>query len=195
MEMLEYETLKKSIPVEDEISRLASSYKDILCLSKEDRFKVLPDVVCKHRKDVGCFVIYAICFCLDKILGKIQSLKILPEDNKTDLIQIMLESYLKTLNYEFDKDQPHQGLSALQNKAGELDLVLSFDTYSVVIEAVRCRSFDKNVKDHILKTFNYNPSKSYLINLMYYEGDNLKFSDHWQSVVQLTSNNKNVVYP
>lgn len=191
----EYETLKESIPAEDEISRLTSSYKDILCLSKKDRFKVLPDVVCKHRKDAGSFVICAICFCLDKILGKIQSLKLLSEDNKTDLIQIMLESYLKMLNYEFDKDQTHQGLSASKKQAGELDLVLNFDTYSVVVEAVRCCSLDKNVKEHISKMFNYDASKSFFVNLMYYEGDNLKFSDHWQSIVLLTSNNKDVVYP
>ena len=104
-EKLEYEALKKSIPAENEISRLASSYKDILCLSKEDRFKVLPDVVCKHRENVGVFIIHSVCFCLDKILRKIQMLKQLPEDNKTDLIQITLESYLRTLNYEIDKDQ------------------------------------------------------------------------------------------
>ena len=194
-EKLEYEALKKSIPAENEISRLASSYKDILCLSKEDRFKVLPDVVCKHRENVGIFIIHSIYFCLNKILGKIQTLKQLLEDNKTDLIQIMLESYLKTLNYEFDKDQPHQGLSASKKQAGELDLILNFDTYSVVIEAVRCDSFSQDVRKHILKTYHYDSSKRIIVNLMYYEGNNSDFLDHWKIIAQKTSNNSDVVYP
>ena len=194
-EKLEYEALKKSIPSENEISRLASSYKDILCLSKEDRFKVLPDVVCKHRENVGIFIIHSICFCLDKILGKIQTLKQLPEDNKTDLIQIMLESYLKTLNYEFDKDQSRQGLSRLGGNAGELDLVLKLDTYSIVIEAVRYRYFDDNVKEHILKPFKYDSSKRVFVNLMYYENDNSRFFQQWKNVVKKLSNNKDVTYP
>ena len=194
-EKMEYEKLKKSIPAENEISRLASSYKDILCLSKEDRFKVLPDVVCKHRENVGSFILHSVCFCLNRILDKIHTLKQLPEDNKTDLIQITLESYLRTLNYEIDKDQPRQGLSSSKKQAGELDLVLDFDTYSVVLEAVRCDSFSQNVRDHILKTNHYDSSKRIIVNLMYYEGDNSDFLKHWEIIAQKSSNNSDVVYP
>ena len=194
-EKLEYEKLKKSIPAENEISRLAGSYKEIICLSKEDRFKVLPDVVCKHRENVGSFILHSVCFCLNKIIGKIQTLKQLPEDNKTDLIQIMLEAYLKTLNYENDKDQPHRGLSSSKKQAGELDFVLDFDTYSVVFEAVRCDSFSQNVRDHILKIFHYDSSKSVFVNLMYYEGKNSNFLNCWRNIIKKLSNNSDVVYP
>ena len=194
-EMLEYEKLKKSIPVENEISRLANSYKDILCLSKEDRFKVLPDVVCKHRENVSSFVIHSVYFCLEKILRKIKTLKLLPEDNKTDLIQITIEAYLKTLNYENDKDQPHRGLSSSKKQAGELDFVLDFDTFSVVFEAVRCDSFSQNVREHILKIFHYDSSKRIFVNLLYYEGNNSDFLNHWEIITQKTSNNSDVVYP
>ena len=191
----EYEKLKKSIPAENEISRLANSYKDILCLSKEDRFKVLPDVVCKHRENVSSFVIHSVYFCLEKILRKIKTLKLLPEDNKTDLIQITIEAYLKTLNYENDKDQPHRGLSSSKKQAGELDFVLDFDTYSVVFEAVRCDSFCQNVREHILKIFHYDSSKRIFVNLLYYEGNNSDFLNHWEIITQKTSNNSDVVYP
>lgn len=194
-EKTEYEKLKKSIPAEDEISRLASSYREIICLSKEDRFKVLPDVVCKHRENVGSFVIHSVYFCLEKILRKIKTLKLLPEDNKTDLIQITLEAYLKTLNYENDKDQPHRGLSSSKKQAGELDFVLDFDTYSVVFEAVRCDSFNQNVRKHILKIFHYDSSKRIFVNLLYYEGNNSDFLNHWEIITQKTSNNSDVVYP
>ena len=194
-EKSEYEKLKKSIPAEDEISRLARSYKDILCLSKEDRFKVLPDAVCKHRENVGSFILHSVCFCLNRILNKIHTLKQLPEDNKTDLIQITLESYLRTLNYEIDKDQPRQGLSSSKKQAGELDFVLDFDTYSVVLEAVRCDSFSQNVRDHILKTSHYDSSKRIIVNLMYYEGDNSDFLKHCEIIAQKSSNNSDVVYP
>lgn len=173
---------------------LRNLFGELILQDDASRFKVIPDSINKHENDVGLFVVNQLCCCLQQLLEKINSLMKLKEKEKNDLLKLMLNQSLKILRYEFIDESP-QGRSPSGKESGELDFVLKLGTFSIVLESVRCNSFDADVKGHILKVFNYEPSRRIFINLMYYEGESSSFMDCWKQVVLKTTNNKDVVYP
>ncbi|ADL25809.1 hypothetical protein FSU_3258 [Fibrobacter succinogenes subsp. succinogenes S85] len=195
----EYNSLKSKISWADEIPILKNSYLQILGLPNDYRFKVLPPSISKHSNNPGLFVVYDLCTALNILLKKIKAVSAssshMSEDYKTDLLQSILNGRLSMLGYKFE-DQNRSGQSAGKGKqAGELDLSMDLGCSTVVLEAINCNGWNADLKKHIEKVFNYDPSRHILINLMYYEGKNDEFFSKWDVIKKYVTDNTKVNYP
>lgn len=195
----EFDSLKSQISWADELPTLKNSYLQILGLPSDDRFKILPASISKHSDNPGLFVVYDVCAALNILLKKIKAVTSstthLSEDYKTDLLQSIINRRLSMLDYKFE-DQNRSGQSAGKGKqAGELDLSMDFGGSTVVLEAINCTGWSTNLKNHIEKVFNYDPSRHILINLMYYEGANKDFFSKWDEIKKSVSDHTKVNYP
>lgn len=181
----EYKELKKLLPVDKCISGLKQSYGDILNLADEDRFKVLPNKINKHCDNLGEYILGEIVLALNKTLKKIDliqkiSASNLSEDNITDLLELEINGRLSMLGYKVE-GQNRSGKSQSGKNAGEIDLEISFNDISIIIEAVKFSNGAKRRKEHIEKTFNYDPTRRFMFNLIYFDGNN-NFDESWESV-------------
>lgn len=174
-----YVELDELVNNEKTIHDLQSEYSRIISLSKNKRFKVIPESILSFNSNAGDFILSELIVAFNIILEKhdlIKKLKTAQEDNISDLLQIALHTSLNMLDYQITS-QNRSGSSASGINAGETDLSIRFNNSSIILEAVRYSSgnFD-NVINHILKNFDYGPSKKFLFNLVYYQGDKSKFT-------------------
>jgi len=174
-----YVELDELVNNEKTIHDLQSEYSRIISLSKNKRFKVIPESILSFNSNAGDFILSELIVAFNIILEKhdlIKKLKTAQEDIISDLLQIALHTSLNMLDYQITS-QNRSGSSASGINAGETDLSIRFNNSSIILEAVRYSSgnFD-NVTNHILKNFDYGPSKKFLFNLVYYQGDKSKFT-------------------
>lgn len=191
----DYIELRKLISTDDYILKLKQNYGEILNLSAAERFKVLPDRINKHNTDLGLFILNEIKYALNKTLKKIDvvekiSENHISEDNISDLLEIEINGRLSMLGYKLE-NQDRSGKSASGINAGEIDLEINFNDFSIVIEAVKYSSGSVKRKEHIEKTFNYDSSRKFIYDLIYFDGIE-SFDDAWNNV--LTDIN-NASYP
>lgn len=169
-----YVELDELVNNEKTIHDLQNEYSRILSLSKNKRFKVIPESILSFNSNSGDFILSELIVAFNIILEKhdlIKKLKTVQEDNISDLLQIALHTSLNMLDYQITS-QNRSGSSASGINAGETDLSICFNNSSIILEAVRYASgnFD-NIIDHIQKNFDYGPSKRYLFDLVYYQGE------------------------
>lgn len=174
----EYVELDELVNNEKKLHDLQTGYLQILGLSKNKRFMVIPESILSFNSNPGDFVLSELLVAFNIILEKqdlVKKLKTAQEDNISDLLQIALHTSLNMLDYQITS-QNRSGASASGINAGETDLSILFNNSSILLEAVRYSSgnFD-NVINHILKNFDYGPSKNYLFNLVYYQGEKENF--------------------
>ncbi len=182
----EYVELRKLICTDDYILKLKQNYGEILNLSADERFKVLPDRINKHNTDLGLFILNEIEYALNRTLKKIDvvekiSENHLSEDNISDLLELEINGRLSMLGYKLE-NQDRSGKSASGKNAGEIDLEINFNDFSIVIEAVKYSSDSAKRKQHIEKTFNYDPSRKFIYDLIYFDGTE-SFDDAWNNVL------------
>lgn len=190
-----YVELDELVNNEKTIHDLQSEYSRIISLSKNKRFKVIPESILSFNSNAGDFILSELIVAFNIILEKhdlIKKLKTAQEDNISDLLQIALHTSLNMLDYQITS-QNRSGSSASGINAGEPDLSIRFNNLSIILEAVRYSSgnFD-NVINHILKNFDYGPSKKFLFNLVYYQGDKSKFTTKCN---ELKNELQNIQYP
>lgn len=190
-----YVELDELVNNEKTIHDLQSEYSRIISLSKNKRFKVIPESILSFNSNAGDFILSELIVAFNIILEKhdlIKKLKTAQEDNISDLLQIALHTSLNMLDYQITS-QNRSGSSASGINAGETDLSIRFNNSSIILEAVRYSSgkFD-NVINHILKNFDYGPSKKFLFNLVYYQGDKSKFTTKCN---ELKNELQNIQYP
>lgn len=181
----DYKELTKLLPMDKMVSELSNSYIRILGLSDEKRFEVLPGKINIHNRDIGVYVLYEIQRALNNTLKKKDLLdkiyeKKLAEDNITDLLELEIESRISMLGYEL-KNQNRSGKSSTGKNAGEVDLEIKFNDFSIIIEAVKYSCGPADRKKHIEKIFNYDPSRRYFYNLIYFDSGK-NFDDSWDRV-------------
>lgn len=191
----EYKELRKLLPTEKRIAEFHNQYTQILCLDDEKRFSVLPDSINKHEYDLGKYFLNEIKHALNKTLKKIDlvekiSENQLSEDNISDLLELEINGRLSMIGYKLE-NQDRSGKSGTGKRAGEIDLEINLEDFSIIIEAVRYSSGSTKRKEHIEKTFNYDPSKRYIYNLIYFDS-NKDFNSSWNKVLQEI---KNANYP
>ena len=182
----DYIELRKLISTDDYILKLKQNYGEILNLSEEERFKVLPARINNHTADLGLFILNEIKYALNKTLKKIDvvekiSENHLSEDNISDLLELEINGRLSMLGYKLE-NQDRSGKSASGINAGEIDLEINFNDFSIVIEAVKYSSGSAKRKQHIEKTFNYDPSRKFIYDLIYFDGTE-SFYDAWNNVL------------
>lgn len=190
-----YVELDELVNNEKTIHDLQSEYSRIISLSKNKRFKVIPESILSFNSNAGDFILSELIVAFNIILEKhdlIKKLKTAQEDNISDLLQIALHTSLNMLDYQITS-QNRSGSSASGINAGETDLSIRFNNSSIILEAVRYSSgkFD-NVINHILKNFDYGPSKKFLFNLVYYQGDKSKFTT---KCYEFKNELQNIQYP
>ena len=190
-----YVELDELVNNEKTIHDLQSEYSRIISLSKNKRFKVIPESILSFNSNAGDFILSELIVAFNIILEKhdlIKKIKTAQEDNISDLLQIALHTSLNMLDYQITS-QNRSGSSATGINAGETDLSIRFNNSSIILEAVRYSSgkFD-NVINHILKNFDYGPSKKFLFNLVYYQGDKSKFTTKCN---ELKNELQNIQYP
>ena len=210
-EINEYETLKNEIPWSEQILTLSKAYSEILTLKIYDRFKVLPPSINDHNNDLGQYLVGDLCFSLNYLLKKIKAVRSysdfnnaikstqkkfsgINEDYKTDLLRAIMSARLTMLDYKLD-EQNRSGQSAKGINSGELDLSIDLGCSTAVIEALNCKGWSNDIKQHIEKTFKYDPTNSLHINLMYYEGKNRNFCKNWELIKQKITDSTIISYP
>ena len=181
----EYEELSLLLPINQTLADLQEKYYRILHLPDKYRFGVLPENINDHRLDLGQFILNEITDALHKTLQKIDlvekiSAYNLSEDNISDLLELEINSRLSMLQYKIDP-QGRIGKSKSKKNAGEPDFKLDFKGYSILIEAVKFSRGSQERKDHIEKIYNYDPSRKYLYNLIYFDS-NGSFDNSWNDV-------------
>ena len=67
------------------------------------------------------------------------------------------------------------------------DEEINFNDFSIVIEAVKYSSGSAKRKQHIEKTFNYDPSRKFIYDLIYFDGTE-SFYDAWNNVLDDINN-------
>jgi len=180
-----YKELRKKLPTDKIIEKFHNEYSQMLSLSDEQRFRVLPDKINKHDHDLGKYILNEIKYAINKTLKKIDLVKKisenhLSEDNISDLLELEIAGRLSMLGYKLN-NQDRSGKSASGKNAGEIDLEINFDDFSIVIEAVKYSSGSTKRKEHIEKIFNYDPSRRYLYNLIYFDSTD-NFDTSWKKV-------------
>lgn len=167
------------------LRKLQDSYSRIICLSDKERFKVLPDNISIHHNNAGDFILYEVYEALQSILDKIATVTNMQtekEDNITDLVEILLKARLQKLKYDVAV-QGRSGVSETGDSCGEPDMRICFQTYKIILESLRFTGPSYNdLKKHILKIFNYDSSKNYLFDLIYYQENNNKFIKRWNTI-------------
>ena len=191
----EYRKLQKLITTDDYLVTLKQNYSEILNLSDEERYKVLPNKINKHCNDLGLYILNEINIALNKTLKKIDLIKKndranLSEDNISDLLELEINARLSMLDYKLE-NQDRSGVSLSRINAGEIDLEINFNDFSIIIEAVKFSSGPAKRKQHIEKTFNYDPSKKFIYDLIYYD-ETGTFEDAW---INMLEDIKNASYP
>lgn len=190
-----YVELDELVNNEKTIHDLQNEYSRILSLSKNKRFKVIPESILSFNSNSGDFILSELIVAFNIILEKhdlIKKLKTAQEDNISDLLQIALHTSLNMLDYQITS-QNRSGSSASGINAGETDLSIRFNNSSIILEAVRYVSGNyDNIKNHILKNFDYGPSKKYLFDLVYYQGDKSNFTNKCH---ELKNELENIQYP
>lgn len=181
----EYEELSLLLPINQTLADLQEKYYRILHLPDKYRFGVLPENINDHRLDLGQFILNEITDALHKTLQKIDlvekiSAYNLSEDNISDLLELEINSRLSMLQYKIDP-QGRIGKSKSKKNAGEPDFKLDFKGFSILIEAVKFSRGSQERKDHIEKIYNYDPSRKYLYNLIYFDS-NGSFDNSWNDV-------------
>ena len=165
IETKEYNDLKSLLPINQLLPELQSSYSKILTvLSPEKRFKVLPASINEHNQDLGKYILNEIKWALHRTLKKIDliqkiSAANLSEDNISDLLELEINGRLFMLGYKLE-NQDRSGKSS--KNAGEVDLEINFNDFSIVIEAMKYTCGTTKRKQHIEKTFKYDPSIKYI---------------------------------
>lgn len=183
----EYNDLKSLFPINLLLPELQNSYFKILAsLSSEKRFMVLPYSINEHNQNLGEYILNEIKWALHRILKKIDliqkiSATNLSEDNISDLVELEMNGRLSMLGYKLE-NQDRSGKSATGKNAGELDLEISFNDFSIVIEAVKYSRGAAERKKHIEKTFKYDPSIKYIYNLIYFDANNEDFTTAWKNI-------------
>jgi hypothetical protein len=167
-----FSELKDSIPLDLEINTLRESYKYLLSLSASDRFKVLPQNISLHNDKIAEYILQEIIYAANKVLQKVTMVKEIcksKENSITDLFEIILNARLSMLGYSCSS-QNRSGLSETGKNAGELDLSIPIGNKTIVIEAVRYSvSGMGRIKNHTKKIFNYDPTREFLFDLIYYQ--------------------------
>ena len=187
IETKEYNDLKLLLPINQLLPALQSSYSKILTfLSPAKRFMVLPASINEHNQDLGIYILNEIKWALHRTLKKIDLIKKisvanLSEDNISDLLELEINGRLSMLNYKLE-NQDRSGKSSTGKNAGELDLEINFNDFSIVIEAVKYSSGTTKRKEHIIKTFKYDPSIKYIYNLIYFDANNEDFTTAWKNI-------------
>ena len=181
----EYKELSSLLPINQIVSEYQNTYCQMLCLPDDYRFSVLPGKINPHNADIGTYVLNEIKYALNKILKKIDMVgKItannLSEDNISDLLEIEINSRLSMLDYKLE-NQDRSGKSSSGVNAGEIDLEINLNDFSIVIEAVKFSRGSSERKKHIEKTLNYDPSKKYIFDLIYFDV-NQDFEASWNTV-------------
>lgn len=181
----EYKMLSKMLPTDKIIEKFHNEYSQMLSLSDEQRFCVLPDKINKHDRDLGKYILNEIEYAINKTLKKIDLVKKisenhLSEDNISDLLELEIAGRLSMLDYKLD-NQNRSGKSVSGKNAGELDLEIKLNDFSIVIEAVKYSSGSTKRKKHIEKIFDYDPSRRYLYNLIYFDSTD-NFDTSWKKV-------------
>lgn len=191
----EYKKLQKLITTDAYVATLKQSYGEILNLSDDERYKVLPNKVNKHCNDLGVYILNEINMALNKTLKKIDLIRKidranLSEDNISDLMELEINARLSMLNYKLE-NQNRSGVSSSGINAGEIDLEINFNDFSIIIEAVKYGLGSAKRRQHIEKPFNYDPSRKFIYDLIYYN-ETGSFDDAWLNVLD---DIKNASYP
>ena len=84
------------------------------------------------------------------------------------------------LDYKLE-NQDRSAKSSTGKNAGELDLEIHFNDFSIIIEAVKYSSGTSKRKEHIVKTFKYDPSINYIYNLIYFDTTE-DFTAAWRKI-------------
>ncbi len=181
----EYKELSSLLPINQIVREYQNTYCQMLCLPDDYRFSVLPGKINLHNADIGTYVLNEIKYALNKILKKIDMVKKitannLSEDNISDLLEIEINSRLSMLDYKLE-NQDRSGKSSSGVNAGEIDLEINLNDFSIVIEAVKFSRGSSERKKHIEKTLNYDPSKKYIFDLIYFDVDQ-DFEASWNTV-------------
>lgn len=182
----QYKEISKLLPSNLLVNTLQSEYLQILGMPSETRFCILPGIINQHNYDIGLYFVNEIKHALNKTLKKIDlvekiSENHLSEDNISDLLELEINGRLSMLNYKLD-NQDRSGKSASGINSGEIDLEINFNDFSIVIEAIKYSSGATKRKEHIEKLFNYDPSRRYLYNLIYFD-DTVDFNTSWNTVL------------
>ena len=106
--------------------------------------------------------------------------KLPPEDDITDLLELQINGRLSMLGYKLD-NQSRCGKSTSGKNAGEIDLKMDLGDFSIMIEAVKYSRGSEDRKTHIEKIFNYDSSRKYFYNLIYFDSD-ANFNESWNTV-------------
>ena len=187
IETKEYNDLKSLLPINQLLPALQSSYSKILTfLSPAKRFMVLPASINEHNQNLGEYILNEIKWALHRTLKKIDliqkiSVANFSEDNISDLLELEINGRLSMLDYKLE-NQDRSGKSSTGKNAGELDLEINFNDFSIVIEAVKYSSGTTKRKEHIIKTFKYDPSIKYIYNLIYFDANNEDFTTAWKNI-------------
>lgn len=182
----QYKEISKLLPNDELVNTLKNEYLQILGMSNETRFYILPDSINKHQYDLGKYVLNEIKHAINKTLKKIDlvekiSVNHISEDNISDLLELEINGRLSMLGYKLE-NQDRSGKSSTGKNAGEIDLEMIFDDFSILIEAVKFSSGSTKRKEHIEKAFNYDPSRRYLYNLIYFDTAD-DFKESWNNVM------------
>lgn len=181
----EQDAANKHTYVSENIKTLQGTYEKIICLPDSERFKVLPENISVHHNDAGDFILYELYQTLQSILEKIVPLtnfQTKKEDVITDLVEILLKARLQKLKYDLAV-QGRSGISESGDSCGEPDVRISFQTYKIVLEAIRFTKPSYNdLKKHILKIFKYDSSRQYLFDLIYFQESDDVFLKRWNSI-------------
>lgn len=158
------------------LAELKDAFKEIIILDDSDKYKILPKRINNHQNDRGLFICNMLVNSLLKMKTKCQAvdaLKTVYEDYFNDILQILVNSYLKTFDFKEIEDQNRTGVSPTASNAGEADLTLKLGEEDIIIEALRLSSLDTAYLDeHETKVFGYGVSKKLFFIIVYYQGNN-----------------------
>lgn len=137
----EYKELSSLLPINQIMADLQKTYYRILCLPDDSRFSILPEKLNNHQSNIGTYVLNEIKHALNKTLKKLDLVeKIttnkLSEDNISDLLELEINGRLSMLDYKLE-NQDRSGKAAGNVNAGEIDLEINLDDFSIIIEAVK----------------------------------------------------------
>lgn len=177
---------------EKNIEHLKNAYVNLLSFSPEKRIKVLPDVISPITNNYGDFLLYELLYGTANLQQKLFSLLSveeeilhLNEDKVTDLLESILNARLSAWGLQWNSQARIGKNPNDTNNLARPDLSTRDGNLIYIAEALRIypyrnfKSSKKDIRDHIIKTFDGTATRKYLYYLIYYQSK--KFADDWVS--------------
>jgi len=159
---------------------LEQSFNKIITTNYENIPKIVPDII-NNKSELNKFILTEIVNSLRQMIIKIQTIKLLKEDNYTDILQSILKLRFPFYGWSIS-DHPHVGMSLKKIGPGEPDLLIESSSMTItIIEALRLKERSKrDVHEHIQKCFNYSKLLKRYYLIIYYIGKKNKFNQTWK---------------